>query len=303
MNRFSLNSSMSKVSLVLLLCAFLWTCQDSGGPGEDMETPPDITPDSGAVTITHMGNQGVMITDGTDKIIVDGLHRGANSNTWTSLSGSDRSNAESANAPFDQVNLILVTHNHTDHYSVSSIGSHLSSSSTTRFYGITGVRNAMQLYSGYSSIRSQIISDVDPGAGQRVSANMGGIEVDILNMHHFVPVCGECGRNYAYIFTIGGIKMLHLGDIDMLDQDNIAEFPLADEGIDILFLATPFPSFVNEDQAATVASWINPKKIIALHLNTSSQSQIVSNINREYPDASILITPMQILSFDLEDFE
>lgn len=253
--------------------------------------------DSAFIDITFLGNQGVMIEGDGKRVIIDGLHKGAGTPFWSSLSDDKRVLVENAQYPYDSADVIMVTHNHTDHYSVASVGQYLNCSPSTKLLAINGVRNAMPLYFNYSAILPQIITNVNPQNGQRVATNINGVDIDVLNMHHFVPVCGECGRNYAYLVHFGEITILHLGDVDMLDAENINAFDFSNDDIDVVFLATPFPSFVTTQQRDAMNSWINPAHVVALHMNTNEQATISVLVDNIYPDASKLTEPLSKMRY------
>ncbi len=287
-----------------LMALFTISCSsDSETPMEMEEDPPPPVNVEGFVDVTFLGNQGVLLDDGEHRVIIDGMHQGGGAGGfWTSLSQAQDALMQGAQPPFNSINVSLVTHNHTDHYSVSVIGHHLFNSPSTQFLAISGVRNALQGFGDFQSISSQVITNINPSSNNRQSATINGVEIEALNMHHFTEVCGECGRNYAYIVTLGNLKMLHLGDVDMLDNNNVNSFNLAAEDIDILFLATPFPQFVSAAQRTILNSWISPKKIVALHINSNQRAAIVANINSTYPDATILTQVMTTVRFEKKDF-
>lgn len=253
--------------------------------------------DSAFIDITFLGNQGVMIEGNGKRVIIDGLHKGAGTPFWSSLTNDKRVLVENAQYPYDSADVIMVTHNHTDHYSVPSVGQYLNCSPSTKLLAINGVRSAMSLYFNYSTVLPQIISNVNPLNGQRVATNINGVDINVLNMHHFVPVCGECGRNYAYLVHFGEITILHLGDVDMLDAENINAFDFSNDDIDVVFLATPFPSFVTTQQRDAMNNWINPAHVVALHMNTNDEATISVLVDNVYPGASKLTEPLSKMRY------
>ena len=276
--------------------------RDATTPEEMIDDPPDPVPET-FVDVTFLGNQGVMLDDGVNKVVIDGMHTGGNTNGfWSALSSEDDLRLQGGQPPFDSVDVAIVTHNHIDHYSVGVIGHHLFNNGNARFLADAGVRSALQGWGSYASIASQVVINVNPAPDNRQSTTINGVDIEVLNMHHFTEVCGECGRNFAYIVTLGDLKLLHLGDVDMLDTGNVDSFPLAGEDIDILFLATPFPQFVTAAQRTILNNWISPRKIIALHINSNQQAEIVANINNIYPEAEILTVPMTTIRFEKKDF-
>ena len=303
-----------RIAIVLNVGVYIFLTWLTGCNGESPNastrnvTAPEISAsktlqDSSFIDITFLGNDGVLIDDGEKRVIIDGLHRGAGTTVWSSLPADKKVLLENAQPPFDSVDVAMITHNHLDHYSVFSVGQHLNCSPTTKLLTISGVRGTIQsFYQDWPLIAGQVVTDVNPTPGQRVSTTINGVTIEVLNMLHFTNVCGACGRNFAYILTMGNIKILHLGDVDMLEQENLNNFNFANDDIDIVFLPTVFPSFITTQQRNTLMSWINPKHIVALHIHVPNQTQSLANLNSVYPDATILRQPMEQVRFYSVDF-
>ena len=76
------------------------------------------------VAITFLANEGVMLSSGTTKVLIDGLF--VKYETGFALpADSTRAALEAARAPFDAVDLILVTHHHGDHFHPAPVAAHL----------------------------------------------------------------------------------------------------------------------------------------------------------------------------------
>ncbi len=88
--------------------------------------------DSSFIDITFLGNEGVLIDDGEKRVIIDGLHRGANTTVWRSLSPAKKVLLENPQPRFDSVDVAMIMHNHLDHYSVFSVGQHLNCNPDTK---------------------------------------------------------------------------------------------------------------------------------------------------------------------------
>jgi len=74
--------------------------------------------------ITYIANEGVLITSGDKQVLIDGLHR-EYERDYAFLPTDQREKIENARAPFDQIDLILVSHRHLDHFHPESVGLHL----------------------------------------------------------------------------------------------------------------------------------------------------------------------------------
>ena len=66
------------------------------------------------VSITFLANEGVMLSSGTGKVLIDALFQKYETG-YAVPADSTRAALEGARSPFDDVRLILVTHRHGDH--------------------------------------------------------------------------------------------------------------------------------------------------------------------------------------------
>jgi L-ascorbate metabolism protein UlaG (beta-lactamase superfamily) len=257
--------------------------------------PPPAT----GVTITYLHNDGVMISDGTRKVLIDALidefaappqAAGPNS-AWVQLDATELDKLNNAQAPYDGADLILITHDHGDHYSSAAINSHLSNNTTVRVIGppqVTGGLNGAQ------------IANVSPALGSSETVTENGVQVEVLHLRHFDAFGFDFSgvENYGYLITIGGKNILHLGDVEMT-VENLQNFGLAAKGIDVVLI----PTF-NTDAHLTTAhrdalnDQIQPANIIALHLLSDQVENIRQQVNTLYPGATMFTTPLETAIFN-----
>ena len=76
-----------------------------------------------------MGNDGVMISDGEKAVVLDGLQRGIG---WVDLPLSESLAIEAGEEPYDQIVVATISHNHTDHYSSTSVRRYRASNAVVR---------------------------------------------------------------------------------------------------------------------------------------------------------------------------
>jgi glyoxylase-like metal-dependent hydrolase (beta-lactamase superfamily II) len=96
----------TKIVLSTLILVSIITIGTTGNAGES------------EIEITYLANEGVMITTGSNKVLIDALFDNPNPN-YRAPSEEMLAGMQSGRAPFDDVDLVLVTHNHPDHFSPS----------------------------------------------------------------------------------------------------------------------------------------------------------------------------------------
>lgn len=226
-----------------------------------------------SVKVTYIGNNGIMISDGTSKVVMDGLHR---TNTgWILMPSTELTKLETGTAPYDGVRLVTVSHNHGDHFHPNSITTFLSNNPGALVLG------PPQVVNGLGGDRSQI-PNIAPPFRTRIDTTLNGVKLSVLHLRHFNQFNFDFSdvENYGYLVELNGVKLLHLGDVEYSDA-NFSNFNLAEEGIDIVVLPT-FNTLLSTASRDIVVRHINPKHIIASHIRPGS------NLNTEAAQAASL---------------
>ncbi len=242
------------------------------------------------VTITYISNEGVMVADGTHKVLIDAVHRTAPGNGWIVPPLAQMTPVEVGQAPYDNVDVIMVTHNHGDHYSPTAIGNYLAANPNTKLLAPPQVR---QNFTG----SPQVLTPT-PALGQSETVEVNGMTIEVLHARHFNIFGNDFSgvENYVYLVHMGGKKLMHFGDVDMV-PDNISVFGLASQDIDLIVIPT-FSTLVSAIQRDTISMWINPRQIVAAHLLSGSIDSIMASVLNFYPDAWIFTIPFEQLIFE-----
>ncbi len=119
-----------------------------------------------------------------------------------------------------------------------------------------------------------------------------GIEIEVFHMEHFDQFGNDFSRvqDYTYLVTMGGVKLLHLGDVDYIPE-NFAAFDFPSREIDAVVLPT-FNTLISEANRDVILASVAPKHIIATHLRAGQLVTEEANVRAVYPDASIFTQPL-----------
>ena len=241
------------------------------------------------IKITYIGNDGVYISDGEKAVIIDALP--GNLNGWNPVANGIQSKVESGASPFGNVVAAMVTHNHGDHYSISSVNSFLSVNSDAVFLAPSQV-----VESGINGGADQI-EDLNLALDTETEVNVSGVRIRIMRIRHFTPQDGTnfSGTvNYAFLVEIGGKKVLHIGDGN-LSIGNFSDLGLKSEGVDVALIPTfNFSSQLTEARRQVLLDHISPDHIIGLHLASATPSSDVTNL---YPGAIVFRESLQSIRF------
>ena len=76
------------------------------------------------VTVTFLANEGVLLSAGNRKVLIDALFQEYRP-MYALPPDSTRRALQAARPPFDGVDLILATHHHGDHYQPAQVAAHM----------------------------------------------------------------------------------------------------------------------------------------------------------------------------------
>ena len=245
--------------------------------------PPDIAvprPPGATLEVTYIANEGVLIAAGDKQVLIDGLHRQYRS-SYPFLPEPYREQIETAQPPFNDIDVILVSHMHLDHFHPESVARHLRHNTGARLVSSEQVVGEVRKLADYATISSRVTT-MTPRLKQRVGTAVGGVAVELLGLGH------GSGRhatvqNLGHIVTLGGRKLLHVGDASTEDASIFEPLNLDEVDIDVAFLPVWF--LTSDEGAAIVRHHIKPKHIVAVHMPADAPQRAITDIKERFPDA------------------
>jgi L-ascorbate metabolism protein UlaG (beta-lactamase superfamily) len=257
--------------------------------------PQEITQ---TVDVIFVSNEGFLITCNSKKILIDALYTSGNP-VAVSPSNDVIQKMENATSPFDSIDVICVTHNHADHFNMSSVGKHLENNKNAILVCPNSVLTSMKSYVNYNLIKERIIP-VTASSGVKIEKEINGIPIKVLGFQHARPSIFPNLEHNGYLIDLDGVVILHCGDSW---GENIAELEslkLKDEKIYIAFLH--FDNFYNgalqQPQIGLdrTLQFIDPQNIIIMH-NTPSYldggQQIIDSLINKFPNIFLFKNSLQ----------
>ncbi len=262
-----------------------------GAPISDAASSTDgALPQQAGVDITYIANEGVLLSSGDKQVLVDGLHRNDRSfSHYAFLPPTQREKIETAQTPFEKIDLLLFSHRHYDHFHAEAAGLHLKHNPKTVLVSSQQVTSEVaQNFKEYEAIRTRVLSATPP-LKERVAMKVAGIEFEMLGLGHGSGRNSEI-QNLGHVIKLGGRKLLHVGDVEF-ETGIFEKFNLDEEGIDIAIL--PYWLLVGKEGQTIVKDHIKPKHIIAVHLETLNAEKITSQVKQFFPDAIAFTTMLE----------
>jgi len=238
------NARRTVLSAAFLFCAVI---------GCSREAPPGLQ-------ITALGNEGFLIESGDTSIIFDGLYDGLNG--YVAPTEEQRRARERAESPFDEVDLVLATHHHPDHFDARVVGEFLNANRHAVFVSTPMAVDLLRDEGDRFRTISEQVRAVYPEEGESEHLEINGVRVEVLNLHHgrsrSLPV-----ENLGFVVEMNGVSILHIGDT-LATADELATLDLAQKDIDVAFV--PYWHLLEEEGARAYLATIGANTVVAMHL-------------------------------------
>ena len=247
---------MKKRKIFYLLVSMLLLCGFTS-PKQDLK-------------ITYLGNCSYLYESARSKVVIDPF--GTEYGNYFYLPSNDtKQNIIKGNAPFDKVNLLLITHIHGDHFNAKLTEKFLLNNRKAKMICPQQVYMQMRdSCKSFARIKSQIISpDLAMNGSKKINAN--GVPITVIRMQHGTnrSLVGidysnytnyEKTEDFGYVIHFGKKTVFHQGDGCL--KINEKALNKIDCPIDIAYLG-----FFDWDSASLniVKNKLKAKSVIFMH--------------------------------------
>ena len=174
--------------------------------------------------MTFINNSGFLITVGDRSILIDALYDTDSPRLDPPEEVLQR--AVNAKPPFDQIDLVIATHSHPDHFSADLVRRHLRNNEMAVF--VSSPEAVRQIKQAGDDFDGRLIAvDLEPRGSSHLSIN--GIELDCLHITHGYAAM----LNIGVVITVGDYTFFHSGDmsIDSMAEDAVSLADLQGYGL------------------------------------------------------------------------
>lgn len=249
-------------------------------------------PQRKTLEIQYIANEGVLISSSGKRVLIDGLHR-KYGDDYAFLPDVEREKMENARPPFDKIDLILVSHMHGDHFHPESVGLYLKNAPAARLVTSQQVVDQVaEKFAGFAEVKERV-TPVVYTLKSRQPMRVAGVDLEILGVGHGTGRHASI-QNLGHVITLGGKKLLHIGDAEISDEIFDA-FDLEKQGIDVALL--PYWFLTTASGQAVVERHIKPKHIIAVHVGPAEGAAIEAQVKQRFPAADIFKILLEKRSF------
>lgn len=213
-----------------------------------------------ALRITHLANEGFLIESDGSKVLVDALI-GEGLPPYEVPSAQLRHRMATAQAPFHDVDLVLATHHHGDHFDPEGVASHLLHNPRAVFVSTDQAVGLLRELEGHAELASRIRAVV-PDEGEFVDLVENGVRLRVLRLHHgrSRPI-----QNLGFVLQLKDGRVLHVGDTEVTAAE-LAVHGLPSLELDVAFL--PFWQLLDPNDLASYQKALEARYVVPMHIPT-----------------------------------
>lgn len=240
------------------------------------------------IEVTYLANEGVMVTTGSNKVLIDALFDNPNPN-YRAPSKNMLEGMQSGRTPFDNVDLALVTHNHPDHFSPSFAARFMENNPDVLLMAAKDAVTAMKEHiEDWGRVKDRVFPfELEPG--EKAEKTVGKIVVKMFRTLHSGDLASP--HNLMYLIKMDGRTIFHEGD----SAGKLIAFKdtgLDKEEIDLALVHFWFP--LHPEGERIILEVLKPDHVGLIHLPKRLESDAPSKIDAvksKYKDMFLFVEP------------
>jgi len=191
------------VWILLSMSVATMACQASSARGSRG------TEEGTGLRLVHVANAGVLVTTASSSILFDALFHEPNPHYAAPTQETLRAMVAGA-APFDGIDLVLVTHMHPDHFDAGDVDRFMVKNPQAALVAPADAVEDLQASApGWSSYEDRVIS-LDLRPGEKATRTVGDIRVTAVRTLHSGAL--QTPMNLMYLVEMDGEVVFHEGD-------------------------------------------------------------------------------------------
>jgi L-ascorbate metabolism protein UlaG (beta-lactamase superfamily) len=253
-------------------------------------------------SVTYVGNEGFLITTGHGKILTDALFGGIKGNWCEQPSDSVLNLQVNGQPPFDNIDAVLVSHCHADHFNEKVVSEFMVKNPAASLVCPDQVHELLKNNTSYPLFSARVIV-LHFSHQHDTSFAVGEIRIRAIRMNHGSyfekdTLTGELQDlhrdvvNACYLVTSAHCTFFHSGDASVKSFGSAAGYGLGSEKVDFAFFDRVF---MQPDGMKRIEEVMNPDKLIFMHIEPS-RVNYYRNIVSGFPALVIFSKPMETVS-------
>ena len=242
---------------------------------------PEEGPGAADLEIAFLANEGFLLTWADKQVVIDGLF-GDGIAGYGAVPEALRDKVESAAPPFEEVDLVLVSHRHADHFAPQAVAEHLEHNPEARLISSEEVVTAVRRVLGPERSAKQTVSVALDYGDPPAKREHDGIAVEMIRVSH-----GQGRReiqNLGQIVELGEWRVAHFGDmsISSSQMEEFAAYRFHEKDIDIAFV--PYWYLLEERHVPMVGRLLNARTVVAMHVRPDELAEVRKKTRALHPE-------------------
>jgi len=236
-----------------------------------------VSSDPSSGEVTHIGNAGVMITIGESKILFDPLYTNGYNN-YHLVPEDVKSAVIEGKPPFDDIDLVLISHAHGDHFDAADLIAFYENNPDVLFLAPT---QALQAVLDTGSAKVDMLGRffaISPDYTEEPqSISFENFEIDMVRIPHAGGPARREIQNIVYRVTLeDALTVMHMGDADpALEHYTPYEAHWQEKVTDTAF--PPYWFFLSAEGIDIVDDVLNTGDSIGVHVPVKIPDELIAS--------------------------
>jgi len=239
-----------------------------------------------SLEVTYLANAGFMLKSGDLVAIIDGILERETYGMYAALPEAVYADLLAGNPPFEEVDVLLFTHEHEDHFQSAATYNYLQKHPDTLVVAPPQVIDRL-------GIDNDNVISVWPEQGEVLEHNAGGVQVELMQLSHGRRQHADV-ENLAQVVHLGGFTVLHLGDAAM-EEFSFGTYDLGQRWFDVVIV--PYWFFKSAPGQSIIKRQIKANHIIAAHIPPAELDEVKAMLAKDWPDVIVFDDTLDTRTF------
>lgn len=278
---------------LLAVLAIVGACSSWEAPTGGAAPRSDQHPPRDPLELTYVANSGVLVGAGETGVLIDALFDKPNPE-YRAPAPAVLGAMLKRTPPYDRVDLVLVTHDHPDHFDAGLAVRYLEGTDGPRLVApADAVEKMRSLASDWTRIGPRVVS-LDLPVGGKAERVVGPVELTAFRTLHGQQ---DSPMNLMYLVDLAGWRVFHEGDSPGVPKDSTG-FPWREARVDLALVHFWFP--LDPDCARFLQEVLRPDHVALTHLPVRLEGDApgkIDMVRKHYRDIVLLLPGMPDRTF------